>query len=353
MDRKELISKILGRIIVPLFIITILFLLLSSGDDNSVPGDENIFSTSLNYEVYNEEVYYLNNESYENSANKILVYDLDKNKITETVIETVDEFKLGGKYIFAQCNENRFEIFDVESKEKVRSMTFSQPAFRGVNLENFSGLKLMCADSEGAYIVADDGLAIGIYKATLDGNLNDIIVFPNMTGDIERMIVSEDYLIIGYAGDELNQGTYVYDFKANSVEKVSSVVGEDETTLFPSFIWNNSYLVPVDYDLNMVSLDTGEDKRINIPSAHSNLWIDENWLYAGSHTGLEKYNLKTGEIKIHKDYDRCIGTMKIYDDKLYLGYVAEDEDGNYVPKVTVKQLEDYMWDDYSGNLFEE
>lgn len=232
-------------------------------------------------------------------------------------------------------------------------MALSQGDFRRVDLEDFSGLKLMCADSEGAYIVADDGKAIGIYKVTVDGKLNDIIVFPNMTGDIERMIASEDYLILGYAGDELNQGTYVYDFKANSVEKVSRVVGEDETTLFPSFIWNNSYLVPLDYDLNMVSLYTGEDKRINIPSAHSNLWIDEEWLYVGSRTGLEKYNLKTGEIKIHKDYDRCIGTMKIYDDKIYFGYIAQDKDGTLTPKIVVKPLKDYMWDEYSGNLFEE
>ena len=68
------------------------------------------------------------------------------------------------------------------------------------------------------YIVADDGLAIGIYKVTVDGYLNDIIVFSNMTGDIERMIASENYLIFGYAGDELNRGTYVYDFKTNSID---------------------------------------------------------------------------------------------------------------------------------------
>lgn len=77
MDRKKLISKILGRIIVPIFIITMLFLLLSAGDSNVVPRDENIFSTSLNYEVHNNEVYYLDNESYGNVPNKLLIYDTD------------------------------------------------------------------------------------------------------------------------------------------------------------------------------------------------------------------------------------------------------------------------------------
>lgn len=350
---KDDIKKIVKKLVVPLFIFVIIFFVLLDDDDNSVPRDENIYSMSLNYEVYNDEAYYLDNESYANSPNKLLVNDIDKNKITETVIENVDEFKLGGKYIFAQCNENRLEIFDVESKEKVRSMTFSQPAFRGVNLENFAGLKLMCADSEGAYIVADDGLAIGIYKVTVDGYLNDIIVFPNMTGDIERMIVSENYLIFGYSGDELNRGTYVYDFKANSVEKVSSVVGEDESLLFPAFIWNDAYLVAEDYDLCMISLATDEEKRINIPAAHSNLWIDGNWLYAGSHTGLEKYNLNTGEIKIYKDYECCVGTMKIYGDKMYLGYIMKNDDGTHTPKVIAKPLKSFMWEEYSGNLFGE
>ena len=353
MDKKGIMAKILERTIVPIFIVAMLFFVLLDGDGNDVPWDENIYNTSLNYEVYNDEVYYLDNESYENSSNKLLVHDIDKNKITETVIENVDEFKLGGKYIFAQCNENRLEIFDVESKEKVRSMTFSQPAFRGVNLENFAGLRLMCADSGGAYIVADDGLAIGIYKVTVDGYLNDIIVFPNMTGDMERMIASADYLVFGYAGDESNRGTYVYDFKANSVEKVSSVVGGDESLLFPAFIWNDAYLVAEDYDLCMISLATDEEKRINMPAAYSNLWVDGNWLYAGSHTGLEKYNLNTGEIKIYKDYECCVGTMKIYGNKMYLGYIMKNDDGTHTPKVIAKPLKSFMWEEYSGNLFVE
>lgn len=349
MDKKK---ELAVRILVPILITCgiFLYLHLANSDSSGVPKTDEIYSFNIAYEVYNGEIIYLDNPFYENTPNKLLIRGAD-GKVSECGIENVDSFVVDGQYIYAQCIENTLCMFDLENKTMKHTWSFGVESFKGVDLKDFSGLKLMCADSKGAYFVADDGKAIGIYQATPGGKLNDVIVFPNMAGDIERMTISEKYLAFGYDGNEVDSGTYVYDFNKNSVERVSTVVGEEETELLPTFIWEDCYLVPFDYDLHIISLDGNENKKVDMLYGNMNMYLDENWLYSGSYTGLYKYNLKTGEVKMYKDFSRCVGTMKVYDNNLYLGYVAENEDGTREPRFVIKLLKSFMWDDDSYNIF--
>ncbi len=254
----------------------------------------------------------------------------------------MDIFKLGGKYIYAQCND-MLVIFDTKTKTIKNEMNFFKEHFKWLNFEDSFELKLMCTDSKGVYFIVDGEKEIGIYHVDTNEEVDEIVVLSNMPGEIYRMIATDDYLIIEYNESEMTSGTYIYDLNDNKTEKISDLVG-GKSMLVPTFIWENYYVIPLEYNLHMISMENGEEKVVPIPYSYINIWLDGDWLYAGSHTGLMKYNLKDGEIKRHKDCKNSIGTMKVYDSQMYLGYIEEKSNETYEPKIIIKSLKPFMWD---------
>ena len=46
-------------------------------------------------------------------------------------------------------------------------------------------------------------------------------------------------------------------------------------------------------------------------------------------------------------------SLKVYGNKMYLGYIMKNDDGTHTPKVIAKPLKSFMWEEYSGNRFGE
>ena len=208
----------------------------------------------------------------------------------------------------------------------------------------------MCADSKGAYFVIDDNKSIGIFQISPKGKITKITVLHDMAGDIDRMTAYGDYLIFGYNdADLLKHGTYIYDFGAHDVEKVSDIVGEEDIERFKPFIWDDNYVIPIDNELHLISLESREKKTINLIYYSCNIYLEGEWLYDGSGP-IVKYNLRTGEVKTYKDYDRCLGTLKVIDGKIYDGYIVENADKSYSPVIILKKLKSNKWKESEFNL---
>lgn len=318
---------------------------------NVIPSKARVYDLNLEYEVYEKELFYLNTVPYYNTSNKLMIRNIENGKVSESGIEDVDTFKLGGKYIYAQCNEKELCLFDLEKERIGKHLEFFPlDTVYEIDSNDHADIQLMCADSKGAYFVIDDNKSIGIFQISPKGKITKITVLHDMAGDIDRMTAYGDYLIFGYNdADLLKHGTYIYDFGAHDVEKVSDIVGEEDIERFKPFIWDDNYVIPIDNELHLISLESREKKTINLIYYSCNIYLEGDWLYDGSGP-IVKYNLRTGEVKTYKDYDRCLGTLKVIDGKIYDGYIVENADKSYSPVIILKKLKSNKWKESEFNL---
>ena len=306
-----------------------------------------IYDFNLSYEIYENKIIYLASTSYDSIPNKLLIKSVITQSVKDSGITNVDAFKLGGNSIYAQCNKQEFYILDLES-DGIKNINLN--TYDGFNIEGNISIELMFANYKGAYVTIDDGEHIYILCITPTGKVYEACMLNDMPGRIDRITAHDKYIIFGYKDDTSKTGTYIYDCDSDKFEKLSDMLGEENKEQFAPFIWDNYYVIPLDSRLYFISIDSKERRKIDLIYYSRNLYLEGDWLYDGCGP-IVKYNLRTGEVKTYKDYDRCLGTLKIVDGKMYDGYVTLNKHGYHVTTINAKKLKSYKWEDNSLTIF--